>query len=72
MYDLYVDDDGFLPKDIKFLGWEWNNMVMSKYDDGEFINDSYVWHFTGNRMGGHTNKKHIIKQIWEHVKQYYN
>jgi hypothetical protein len=46
-------------------------MVMSKYDDGEFINDSYVWHFTGSKMGGHTNKKNIIKQIWEHVKQYY-
>jgi hypothetical protein len=71
MYDLCVDADGYLPKDIKFLGWEWNNMVMSKYDDGEFINDSYIWHFTGSKMGGHTNKKNIIKQIWNHVKQYY-
>lgn len=71
MYDLYCNDEGYLEKGIKFLGWEWNNMVMSKYDDGSFINESYVWHFTGPKMGGHTNKKNIIKQIWNHVKQYY-
>jgi len=63
-YDLF-------PNEIHHLGWEWNNMVMSKYDDGSFINDSYIWHFTGSRMGGHTNKKNIIKQIWEYVKEYY-
>ncbi len=60
------------PNEIHHLSYEWNNMVMSKYDDGEFINDSYIWHFTGSRMGGHKNKKNIIKQIWEYVKHQYN
>jgi hypothetical protein len=59
------------PNDIHHLGWEWNNMVMSKYDDGSFINDSYIWHFTGSKMGGHSNKSNIIKQIWSHIKEYY-
>lgn len=72
MYDLYCNNEGYLEDGIGFLGWEWNNMVMSKYDDGSFVNDSYIWHFTGSKMGGHTNKKNIIKQIWEHVKQHYN
>jgi lipopolysaccharide biosynthesis glycosyltransferase len=59
------------PNEIYHLNWEWNNMVMCKYDDASFINDSYIWHFTGPRMGGHGNKKKIIKEIWEYVKQYY-
>lgn len=63
-YDLF-------PSEIHHLGYEWNNMVMSKYDDGSFINDSYIWHFTGSRMGGHTNKKFIMNQIWDHIKNQY-
>jgi lipopolysaccharide biosynthesis glycosyltransferase len=49
----------------------WNNMVMSKYDDASFINDSYVWHFTGPKMGGWSNKANIMEQIWEHIKDQY-
>ena len=60
------------PNEIHHLGFEWNNMVMAKYDDGSFINDSYIWHFTGSKMGGHQNKKNIIKQIWEYVKSQYS
>jgi lipopolysaccharide biosynthesis glycosyltransferase len=60
------------PEEIHYSNYEWNNMVMAKYDDGSFINDSYIWHFTGSRMGGHKNKKNIIKQIWEYVKHQYN
>jgi hypothetical protein len=59
------------PNEIHHLDYVWNNMVMSKYDDGSFINDSYIWHFTGSRMGGHTNKKNVISQIWEHIKNQY-
>jgi hypothetical protein len=71
MYDLYSDANGHLEEGVGFLGGEWNNMVMSKYDDESFINDSYMWHFTGPKMGGHTNKKNIIKQTWEYVKDQY-
>ena len=48
-----------------------DNMVMVKYDDGSFINDSYIWHFTGPRMGGHQNKKQVVSQIWEYIKNQY-
>lgn len=63
-YDLFE-------KEIKFLPDIWNNMVMFKYDDASFINDSYVWHFTGPRMGGWGNKSNIMEQIWDHIKNQY-
>lgn len=59
------------PDDINHLDYMWNNMIMTKYEDFSFINDSYIWYFTGSKMGGHSNKKTIIKQIWEHIKTYY-
>lgn len=63
-YELYEDE-------VHHLDYKWNNMVMSKYDDGSFINDSYIWHFTGPKMGGHKNKGTIITQIWNYVKENY-
>jgi lipopolysaccharide biosynthesis glycosyltransferase len=63
-YDLF-------PNEIHHLEYIWNNMVMHEYEDGSFVNDSYIWHFTGPKMGGHTNKRNIIKQIWNHIKNYY-
>ena len=59
------------PNEITHLDFRWNNMVMSKYDDGSFINDSFIWHFTGPRMGGHKRKGEVITQIWEHIKKSY-
>jgi hypothetical protein len=64
---------------INIIGWEiinnvtvlpfiWNNMVMTKYDDASFLNDSYIWHFTGPKLGGWDNKFKIMEQIWEHIK----
>ena len=63
-YDLFKND-------IKFLSDIWNDMVMFKYDDASFINNSYVWHFTGPRMGGWGNKSNLMKQVWDHVKDQY-
>ena len=63
-YDIFPEEINFIP-DI------WNNMVMFKYDDASFINDSYIWHFTGPRMGGWENKSNIMDQIWNHVKDQY-
>ena len=63
-YELFEDE-------IHYTDFIWNNMVMVKYDDGSFINDSYIWHFTGPRMGGHQNKKEVVSQIWNHVKENY-
>lgn len=59
------------PNEIHYADFIWNNMVMIRYDDASFINDSYIWHFTGPRMGGHQNKKSIINQIWEYIKSNY-
>lgn len=58
-------------KEIQFLPDIWNNMVMFKYDDASFINDSYIWHFTGPKMGGWGNKKNIMKSIWDAIHSYY-
>ncbi len=64
-YDLFSED-------IKYLSDIWNNMVMFKYDDASFINDSYVWHFTGPKLGGWENKHILMEQIWNHVNPHYN
>lgn len=67
---------------VNIIGWKdigkidilpniWNNMVMSKYEDASFINDSYIWHFTGPKMGGWRNKSEIMSQIWTHIKNNY-
>lgn len=56
---------------IELLNDIWNNMVMSKYDDGSFITDSFVWHFTGPKMGGWGNKPSVMEQIWNHICEKY-
>jgi hypothetical protein len=50
----------------------WNNLVMAKYDDASFINDSFVWHFTGPKMGGWGNKGNIMKQVYDATSEYYS
>jgi alpha-N-acetylglucosamine transferase len=68
---------------VNIIGWKdigkidilpeiWNNMIMTKYDDASFINDSYIWHFTGPKMGGWGNKASIMRQIWESIKDNYS
>lgn len=59
------------PDEIYYTDFTWNNMVMKKYDDLSFINDSYIWHFTGNKLGGWENRKQLIDQIWNYIKPYY-
>jgi hypothetical protein len=59
------------PDEIHYLPDTWNNMVMCKYDDASFINDSYVWHFTGPRMGGWGRKNELIKQIYDYIEKQY-
>jgi hypothetical protein len=56
---------------VTLLDDRWNNMVMSKYDDGSFINDSYIWHFTGPRLGGWGNKENIMQQVFNQIKHKY-
>ncbi len=58
-------------EDINYLPDVWNNMVMCKYDDASFVNDSYVWHFTGPRMGGWGKKTEVIEQVYNFIKEYY-
>jgi hypothetical protein len=55
----------------KRLPFVWNNMVMNKYDDVRFLNDSYIWHFTGPRMGGWANRTNIMNQVWGFVESKY-
>ncbi len=59
-------------KEVELLNPIWNNMVMAKYNDFSFLNDSYVWHFTGPLMGGWGNKSNIMNTVWAHIKEYYN
>jgi len=59
------------PEKINYLTDIWNNMVMSKYDDASFINDSYVWHFTGPRLGGWGKKGELIEQIYSAISEEY-
>jgi len=59
-------------KDIIFLDDVFNNMVLCKYHDFSFINDSYIWHFTGPNMGGWGNKSKIMQDVWDVVNEYYN
>lgn len=56
---------------VELLPETWNNMVMSKYTDGSFINDSYVWHFTGPTLGGWGNKNNIMEQVYNQIKHKY-
>jgi len=46
-------------------------MIMFKYGDASFINDSYIWHFTGPLMGGWGNKNNLMRQVWDQIKVYY-
>lgn len=48
-----------------------NDMIMFNHDDYSFINQSYIWHFTGHRMDGYAKKSEIISNCWEMVKEYY-
>jgi len=56
---------------MTFLDHRFNNMVMMKYDDYSFINDSYLWHFTGQRMGGFDNKPKVMSECWDLIKDRY-
>lgn len=57
---------------LSLLPREMNDMVMFNYDDFEFINNSYLWHFTGPKMGGWSNKGNLINECWEIVNSFYN
>jgi hypothetical protein len=57
--------------DLTLLPYYWNNMVMSAYDDFSFLNDSYIWHFTGPRLGGWANKHIIMKEVYSIIEQFY-
>lgn len=63
-YELFENE-------IKYISDIWNNMVMFKYDDFSFINDSYIWHFTGPRMGGWGKRDILMKKVWDIVEKYY-
>jgi hypothetical protein len=63
-WELFADEINYLPD-------TWNNMVMCKYDDASFINDSYIWHFTGPKLGGWGNKSLIIEQVYNVIKDQY-
>ncbi len=56
---------------LNILPIKFNNLVLHNYHDFSFINDNYVWHFTGPNMGGWANKENIINQIWEDVIDHY-
>jgi hypothetical protein len=58
-------------KNITYLPTIWNDMVMATYRDASFINKSYVWHFTGPKMGGSNNKKSIMEQTYGIVEHKY-
>jgi len=61
----------YLQDEIKFLNDIWNNMVMFKYDDASFIQDSYIWHFTGPKLGGWNKKDILMEKIWNSIKHKY-
>ena len=56
---------------IGYLDFRFNNMVMCNYNNYDFVNDSYIWHFTGPKMGGWGNKANIMENTWKLVKDYY-
>lgn len=58
-------------EDIIFLDDRFNNMVLSKYNDFSFINDSYIWHFTGPNMGGWSKKPQIMEKVWDVIGEMY-
>ncbi len=60
------------PDEINYLDNFWNNMVMFRYDDFSFAEHSYIWHFTGPRMGGWGNKDKLMKQLYLHLQDYYS
>jgi hypothetical protein len=63
-YDLF-------PNEIQYLHNAWNNMIMFKYEDYSFINDSYIWHFTGPKMGGWSNREYLMNDVWKLIKNMY-
>jgi glycosyltransferase involved in cell wall biosynthesis len=62
--------DKLFPEAVR-LPYIWNNMVMCKYEDFSFVNDSYMWHFTGAKMGGWANRINLMKTLWGHIHPYY-
>ena len=60
------------PQDIKYLDYNWNNMVMFNYDDFSFVKNTYLWHFTGPKMGGWDNKGKLMEQLYLHLQDYYS
>jgi len=56
---------------LTLLPKQLNDMIMFNYDDYSFINQSYIWHFTGPRMNGYTHKKEIIDLCWSMIEKYY-
>ena len=58
--------------DICYTDSKWNNLVMHWYNDYSFLNDSYLWHFTGPRLGGWGKKVELINSIWESIKVKYS
>ena len=58
-----------LLSEIRFKHGAFNTLVMHNYHDYKFINESYVWHFTGSNMGG--DRGEVMEQTWNKTKQYY-
>jgi len=58
-----------LTSEIRFKPLLFNDLVMTKYNDYKFIDESYIWHFTGNNMGN--DRAQVMNQTWNQVKQYY-
>lgn len=57
---------------ICYTDSKWNNLTMTWYNDYSFLNDSYVWHFTGPKLGGWGKKVELINSIWESIKVKYS
>jgi hypothetical protein len=62
----------YYKSNLKFIDSTWNDMIQAKYEDASFIQNSYVWHFTGGEtLGGWDNRENLIKQTYEHCKENY-
>ena len=56
---------------VAILSKVWNNMVMASYNDLSFINDSMVWHFTGNQLGGWGAKPSLMETVYRMLASHY-
>jgi hypothetical protein len=57
--------------DIVYLPKIWNDMVMFNHNNFDFIQSSYIWHFTGPNMGGVANRGELMRQTYELIKDSY-